>query len=330
MDGSSPENYEFKKLYDLINDTDPKSYYKMDPEEYEASMGRDYIHLKEMMRDWGFRLHCHGLTLPASELETIFRYGLMSWYINKLTEGPRIALSLKNIAENVRSNNMKIKFYDFRSLMKFYNKMDREDRPAVPTVLQEFYRYPNYQILLKNTGWKHLSFHKHLVSESLMDTYLKFVQKIHESIEAKYITLRHIDSNGQKIMNTEILRDMIWSEELRNLGVIFHRWKVVVEKIGLICQRFERDSTLSSDQKEDVYSKLLFYDRFASRIQELIYLTIRQAISSIHEIDDAESTTALNLPIYQEILNWIRISKNTLKPYNETDLILKKIDYFFE
>jgi hypothetical protein len=239
-------------------------------------------------------------------------------------------LSLKSLSENVTTNKIRIKFYDFRRLMKFYDKMDKSIRPDMPIEIRELCQYPNYQIMLKYHGWKHISFHKHLVSENLLNLYLKFVQNIHETIEKSYVTLRHIDSNGQKILNTEMLREMMWSEELGKLGVVFQRWKVVVEKMSSLCQRFENDDTFTLDQKKGAYSKLLFYDRFTARVQELIYLLIRQSVSNIHEMDDPISTDALNLPIYREILNWIQNSKNSLKPYNETDLMLKDTEDFFK
>ena len=329
-DRPATREYDLQGLFELVKDTN-SSYYRLEPEEYEASMGRDYVHLKEVMANWGFRLHTHGLNLPQDELETIFKYGLMTWYIDKITERTRIGLGLRSYVENVRDNEKRVNFYDFKKLMKVYHTLD-ESRPDIPEKMQVFCKHPNYQIFLKNSGWKYAAFHHHLMRERIMDTYLQFVQDVSESLDATgdLHMVRYIESNGQKITNIEILREMVWSEDIMRLGVVFQRLKVAVEKIGMTCQRFDKDTSFSPEQKEGIYIKLLFYDRFVTRAQELIYLLIRQAISVIHEIRDPIVDDNLELPIYRELLRWVRSSKKWCVPYNEIDLILKDPDTFLK
>ena len=314
------------KLRDMIVDPNTE-YYRLESKEYEATMGRDYFHLKERMSNWSYSLHVNGLNLPPSDLEIIFKYGLMTWYIQHMTEHTRIGLELRGMADEIEQNKRRIRFYDFKKLMIVYR--DLEVRPEIPQNLTHLQKYQNYQLLMKDSGWKYVSFHRYLVMNRLYESYGRFVRDLNTYVEESHRLdmVRYIESNGQKIMNTEMIREMVWSEDLRRLGIFFQRWKVAIEKLGRTCQNFNSDDTLDTEQKKKTYDRLLFYDRLVTRVQELVFLLLRQGISTVHEIEDPV-TRNLELPVYQEILKWIRESNRALLPYNDVDLILKEIEHF--
>lgn len=329
-EGSSSKDFDIKYLYHLINDTKPGTYYELRDEEYEASMGRDYIELNKIMGNWGRRLHSDGLNLHISELETIFKYGIMTWYINKLIERPQAVLSLRTYRQDIQSGKFRINFYDFKRLMNLYANLDVSIKPKLPSELQKIQKFSNYQLLLRSSGWKYMSFHQYLLMEGILDIYFKFADKINCAIDnsGEFNVILSNDSYD-KLLNIDILREMVWFDEIKKLGAVYQRWKIIIEKLEIICQKFDTDNTICTQQKQNIYSRLLFCDRFVTRIQEMIYLMVRQSISTIYEIRDP-ILEKMNLPIYRELSKWIKNSKNCLNKYDETDLIFKDTDYFFE
>jgi hypothetical protein len=319
---------EFKKL---INCADLEAYSRLDPNEYEASLGRDYIRLKGEMPDWGYRLHVHGLHLPMEDMDIIFKYGLLSWYVEHFLGHYRTALRLRSYYDDVVSEKRRVRFYDLIEFLKFYAELEpRLQRPLSQEI--EFLKpFKNYQLLLKGSGWKHRSFHLYLENEKRMEMYLEFIQNLIEAIEQSndYDVLSEVHQTHQKITDTETIREMIYSDDLKRLGIIFQRWKIVVEKISNVCARFETDDTFTVNQKEMIYENMLFYDRFTSRVQEMIYFKIREAIGAVYDI--LGGISALDKPVYNviDILVSGESGQKLIGPYNESDLFTRDIDYFF-
>lgn len=323
------------ELLRLINDDllrlvmDPNEpYLKLSTNIYEASMGNEYFELRENLEDWGYKLHEHGLNLSVSDMELIFKFGIMDWYILEITKIHRILLKFKTYITNVKNGNIRIVFYDFKELMILYSNIDQDVRPQIPKELSTLILAKNYQIFLKDNGWNHPSFHQHLFKERIMNSYLNFVQLVIDSIykNVKYIDNTKIVSN---VLNIEYLRNAVLNDDLRKLGIVFQRWKIIVEKMGGICQKFETDKTMTTERKERIYSNFLIIDRLTTRIQELIYLMINQSIASILNTPDLISEN-INLPIYHTILNWIRNpnSNNCLNPVSDYDLVSRDIRWF--
>lgn len=282
---------------------DPKTrYIKLTDQEYEASLGREYTDLKLIMPDWSSRLHTHGLKLPSTELETMFKHGMLKWYIEYMTQYYRSIKSLETYDVHSR-----LQFYDFKRYWNLY--IQAKDLIGfeidVPIWMLDISIHQNYYTFCRFNGWRHISFDSY-VKDNKFESYEKFISDL-SKIESQYLDVKVKSAKSAKSAKSNSMYFDTISRDLHllKLGIVFLRLKVIVEKLSKICET------------KDSESKLLILDRFATRIQEMIYLKIKFYVLGVQYS---------NL-LYDEIDKIIQKNNNLILPCG-VDGLKQDIEFF--
>jgi hypothetical protein len=305
-------------------------YSKLGVGEYEASMGHEYFKLKSIMRDWGNRLHSHGLQLPGNELEIIFRTGLLVWYVDYLTQYYVDIQDLEKHYQDVVAGKRRVCFYDMIRYRKLYNVLKKRRITCTHTekvlqFIESMRGHKSYQSILHANGYRDpISFHDYLISREIADTYLQFIRQIAES--------SHHDLPKSRLLDKHNLVDMVCSPYVVRLGTIFQRQKIIVENLEKLCENFGTDDTFSQETRGKIYSDLLIYDRFATRVQEMIFHEVCKVILCVLGTDTlGDEIDPLDHQVYDEIEKIINSvgGDRLIAPQNKLIVIQTPISHFF-
>lgn len=228
----------------------------------EADFGRTYVELKSAYPNWSRDLHGMGNYLSDDKLQLIFDEGLLLWYIKYETVYPN-----SYVPNSVDS----ITFYEFKSLIKIALRY----KISVPEELIEIYSYDNYQMVYFR---KYLINAKSIasvkVNECISFKGMIAFEGYHSTIESileqvKFRTnniLTHFSGNFVTGIRDLIIKHTAVSK----LGLVFQRWKVVLEKM----------SEHVSQMGEEYGKKMYKIDLLLERLQELIYNQVKIAVVS--------------------------------------------------
>jgi hypothetical protein len=242
--------------------------------EMKADEGRTYTELNTNMPYWGILLHNNGNRMPENELEFIFENGLLLWYIRYFTDVIIELINFKHEDLEIEINNPS--FYHFKKYSDIAIKIGYD----LPDSLQVLYNYSNYQDLLHNKSYyRHISFNMYIIDSEMFDNYVDLLNYIYNNREIsiqkliKSKILNKIDLkkiNQTKIISHEIdIINIIKDTHsiILRYGIIFQRWKVVVEKLVRISRIVESGTNITNS--------IIIIDRILTRIQEMIFYHVR-------------------------------------------------------
>lgn len=241
--------------------------------EMEADAGRTYRELRDVMPDWAHRLHMSGNMLGPDELKTIFEKGLLLWYIKYFTAMPLRLLSVNDWSMD------KITFYEFKKNCELAVEL----KYKLPYGLDDLYHSNSYQQFMLTNGFEHLSTHSYLIGTGLIKQYvkvLKFLTVRRDTLVGNLIGAGNefkIDPkklrDNPTITPNAILESIVLADPfISHLGIVFQRWKIVVEKL----LNMSGTSLYFSETKEKELNKsIIVLDRILTRIQEMIFYHTR-------------------------------------------------------
>lgn len=208
-----------------------------------ASLGADYKSLKLLYPLWSSELHAYGDIMENNKLETIAVEGLIKWY---LTNNIQINIEYNYYESLVMfiSNPSKISYYDMYELNKLaeFAKIPKIIETVCQSKDQEFLKKYKIDIFKKYSA---VPWSKFMLDNITYDTIINFLSELKKFIEIKnhWFGVTSWYSTFLKLY-----------PEIKKLGIIFQRFKVVLEKISM-------------NSHKDIYK----LDKFVDKIQETIY-----------------------------------------------------------
>lgn len=278
---NDPENDKFNastwdKFMKMLMDNRGICY--ISDKEMEADSGRTYTELFHIMPDWGNRLHRAGNMLAPQELKTIFVQGLLLWYVKYFTGLPTQLLRFteSRIQEIVKSP----RFFEFKQNCALAMQLGFR----VSDRMQGFYILDNYQNVLERCGYRYLSTAEYLNGTGLIKEYkdmIRFIVKERGALIGNLIEAGNgFELDDSKIDRLEIISPNQMLQKVQDtdpfivqLGIVFQRWKVVLEKLIRLCEivEFRKDS-----RRQEIGRAIVVVDRILTRIQELIFYDTRK------------------------------------------------------
>lgn len=259
-----------------------------------ASLGADYYKLNNYYNsfseyNWANELHANGHIMDSDKLEEIAVYGIISWYIEKNVKFD-IYYNYNERLEYFIDNPKEIGYYDWVKINKLSESINIEPilKNKTDSKHLELLSY-NYEILKK---YAMLSWGSFLLDKIGYDKLLIYLNDLY-----KYIKKNNFLS--------ESFYDLFLERypEIKKIGIIFQRLKIVLEK------NKEFDISL-----ENIYK----LDRYVDYYQTIIYSLCMNYIDNFK-----------NNNINKIIINNI-INEDLIKPLNAinnemiTNIIINK------
>ena len=243
-----------------------------------AEFGRTYHELKGIYPNWAQELHDQGHVLDNDKLQTIFNEGLLLWYIKK---------ECAPMHTTAQININTIKYYDFKGLLVIARKFGI-DVPATLVPFENFGSFQQYKSSLymymgiklrHGEHYDYMSFAS-LARTELLDDLTQLVTSIQEHCTN---IMEHF--GGDVIRGIQQL--VIAHTELPKLGLIFQRFKVVLEKIEKLDVR-----------TEEHVANMYKIDKLLELLQELMVSRIRRIVEGAENVILTGNFEELEIVLY--------------------------------
>lgn len=210
--------------------------------EIGADGGKTYIELFKSYPSWPTELHSIGHIMEDDKLQHIFSKGIMLWYIKYIFAKYGIPNDTCTYPPTIRS------FYDFKMGMKLLYHFDRSFYDGLPADLKMTSNYTSWQVKIKEyKNSQIVSFNDYFKTHEEHIEITKRITEISKIFEGNVynIIIRTVDSTI-----------------LFKLGIVFQRWKIVLEKI-------------SGGASSDITYSI---DMFLTQLQQIIYYHLKYMI----------------------------------------------------
>lgn len=230
---------------------------KLTDYEISADLGRNYTELTEIYRDWSFDLHKFGNILSSDKLKIIFSKGLMLWYI-------QYYLKKNGLYDNTTKITHIADFYDFYIIMSFLKKINHNILKTFPSVLLQLSDYYNYQIAfikMKLESYRFMNFIE-------QNNYNEYLHKISEIINEQCNKIKKICEDKSL---SEFCYSILDNTIVVRLGIVFQRWKIVLEKMN----------NVAKDKNDEFMKSMYVIDKLLNKIQEIICTYVNDLVNEI-------------------------------------------------
>lgn len=280
-------------FYDIImNDKDID--YILESEIF-ADLGKGYSELTNIMPNWGMILHTNGNMLSKHELLCIFKNGLLLWYVKYFTTD---FFDIINLISMIK-NNINIDYYHFVRYVNLCKKYNIN----ISSELIKLTKFKSYQKLIIETNCDLISFKLYMITNDLISHYENMIDQIIMNYKQIIIKsfgkiyeddINFIIERIDQILNNNVIFDFnVYLsnfnilDKINNIdpfifemGIIFQRWKIVVEKLSAIISM----KNIKAITIERLYNSAIIMDRILTRTQEIIfYHTKKICINIIKE-----------------------------------------------
>lgn len=245
--------------------------------EMSADLGITYTELRSVMSNWSYKLHTKGHIMEESELGMIFEKGILTWYVKYFMNKVSMILNLSKTKQDTEINNPT--FWRFKQYCEFAKAIDYKFPNSFKIIMQ----YPNYQKYIINNNCKYSSFKEWLYETQSMEDYnilLEFVHinqnKIIESMINNEKIIKNVNDINDYIsscnLNIDDIIDIINInyKNVIDMGIIFQRWKIIIEKIQGIAE-----SKIDDILEKSISINLITLDRLITRLQEMIFHMVK-------------------------------------------------------
>jgi len=310
---------------------EPLHIAKLSEYEIRADLGMNYKVLEGLYPEWSDDLHKKGNYIAEDHLLKIARNGLVRWYTNYETRCYPYHIDIPyytRICEMYNPDNNELTsmacFRDFKIMVKLSSYFHKED---------DFYENNNfgkfYSIISKSDDFLHFSaFLNGTTFQSIANkdcnVYMGYVNKGFSRymettsidgvscIEIALIILKDLYYNylSHNIKSFEkTVWDSINQSFMKNLCIIFHRWKVILEK------KTQRVIKASYDYSKSLYQISNMLDNLQSILLAFINKIVNKIHFSLKNNIPLELEFDLNNPnfdSYEDLINEIKSPESTL------------------
>lgn len=254
--------------------------YPLSDYEVKADSGTTYTELYRVYPGWSTDLHSKGHLLGLEELNTIFKKGLMLWYIKYHCAKFGIYNDKCEYPTNIES------FYEFKMGMSLLRHFDQDFYATISKYLENVSHARSWQDVVVNMR-DPISFKTFFATYAESDLITKRITEISSVFKTKY----GIDS----IYNIFSDSDPI----IPNLGIIFQRWKIILERMTF--EKIGTNLTLYSiDKLLDILQKIIFH-RIRHRVTT--FMDAVKLDNMAHMVENCEMDLAsISDPIYSLII----------------------------
>lgn len=224
-----------------------------------ASLGNDYHELRLRYPNWSYDLHSRGNILGNDKLEIIAVHGIITWYIDQMSDID-INYPYKKKIDELCTDFKSITFYDFQKLCKFSSQWDNyKDHIKnsngykynfLTSILKQKFKFNDPNIIKYFNKYSIISFYKFL-----------FEFEFNSNTEEVNSWLLDIKKNiYQNFQDGNTILDSIISQYpcIKVWGIIFQKFKVILEKE-------------TTNNKDYIYKLDIFVDKVQQYIYSIIY-----------------------------------------------------------
>lgn len=269
--------------------------------ERRASLGIDYKYLTNLYPSWAQELHTVGNILPNSKLEPIAIHGIIRWYMEQKSPYDIDYPYRRNISRFIKNHKL-ITFYDFIKLYTVYTfhqlnftyfDFDKKYQTKYSFLLEEYYlrKLPKHIDNESFSKYCIKPFYYFLIDKMGLNNLIEFLKIVNCLIDTKNSWFEH-----DTIFDTFLIKN----PEVKKWGIIFQRFKIIVEKMEYI-------------KHKDIYK----LNNFVELVQSLLYTTIYYYIECSNKI-------TIEHPIILKLMD-----DRLLKPYPTQTLINDDFNFLF-
>jgi hypothetical protein len=234
-----------------------------------GDLGASFKYLTSIFPNWSNELHRLGNFLQKDKLQTIFNEGLLDWYIKKFCVPMHIHTPL---------DLNKITFYDFKGYMAIAKKFGIN----VSTELERLDMYESYQRYFSDNMLNVTNTEcRYTISEcNQYMTFASLVRKRYMHLIEGLVndTTQHVQFIQQYFggdVITGLKNIIIASTEIPQLGLIFQRYKIVLEKMN----------KFSMNNCNDEYMRTMYrVDKMLDLLQEMMVHRIRHIVEAMENV----------------------------------------------
>ena len=240
----------------------------------KASLGREYADLNIIYKNWSIDLHSKGNFIEHEKLKIISENGLIRWYFKNLSFF-NIDYNYKNM-DNLIRNPRDITFYDIKCINKIAKHFGITNK-LMSNLNLENYNY-KYEFLFSTYKYNHFNINKRNIDIVSKYCTSKFGLYLIENIGLENLKEYLINIYTEYLKYEEFFDGKSLFNNFLKLypkiidwGIIYHKFKVVLEKISL-------------NRHKDIY----IVDKFVDMIQQYIFTLIAKYFENIllnHNID---------------------------------------------
>jgi hypothetical protein len=188
-----------------------------------ADFGNSYDELHGIYPDWSIELHNYGNYLENEKLEIIASKGLISWYCSKELYNINIYYPYIEKLNNFILYPENIEYYDWTTLCKLCYAL-KIDRPIFTNY--NFYKTYKYNFIDDMFPSKK-EYYQIKFGKILLNNYSKSVICDFLNIILKRLDLIKLYFEKENIIDTFLY----YNNDIKILGIIYHRLKIILEKM---------------------------------------------------------------------------------------------------